>query len=321
LLGTEKVSSDHLDFLYRPGYERAVVRESLNYLELFQKTWDKIQFSDFADDSVIIGMLQADAVAHGFALLSNRTINICPYLRLPDSTVSFYDSLSANLRRNVRKRIRQLQKLGFGLQVVAETKKYLQIFQEMVRLHKMRWQADSLPGNFSDPRVLDFHRMLLSLETSSWQPRFFLLTNEDKIIAALYTFVYRDKLLGYQAGYDPAYNKYSPGSVLMTSVIEYAIGQHLIKEFDLLQGDEAYKWQWTNEYRRTMSYSLFQKKVKCGIQLVFDHGLQEVKRQFKRPVISRSRLQRPGEQFFDTNGDQVGNGRVGYKSNQLTHAI
>jgi CelD/BcsL family acetyltransferase involved in cellulose biosynthesis len=167
------------------------------------------------------------------------------------------------------------------MQEVTAYEDYPQAFQEMVRLHNLRWQAVSLPGNFSNGRILDFHRVLLSLKTVNWQPRFFLLANEGKSIAALYAFLHRDKLFYYQAGYDPDYDKYSPGMALIALILEYAIGQHL-REFDFLRGDESYKWKWTNEYRRTTTYSIFQQRVKCGIQFFLDNGLQEMKRQLKR---------------------------------------
>jgi len=310
-LGTEKVSSDHLSFLYRPGYERAVVREFLNYLEVHQKAWDNVQLSDFSDDSIIIGMLQAEAMARGFALLQNRATQVCPYLSLPECVASLYDGLSKKLSYNVRRSIRQLHKLGFKMQEVTADDDYPRAFQEMVRLHNLRWQAVSLPGNFSNIRILDFHRLLLSLKTANWQPRFFLLTNEGKNIAALYAFLYRDKLIYYQSGYDPSYDRYSPGMALMALIIEHAIGQHL-REFDFLRGDESYKWKWTREYRRTMTYSIFQQKVKCGIQLILEHSLQEMKRQLKRQTTSKPELDILHGLSRDENGEQTKDGKVSY---------
>ena len=105
-------------------------------------------------------------------------------------------------------------------------------------------------------------------------------------IAAIFAFQYRDKLLYYQAGYDPAYSKYSPGLTLMALVIEYAISKGL-KEYDFLRGDEEYKWKWTNDYRMTISFSIFQQKLSSGIRVVLDNLRMEIVRSLKGKRNSR----------------------------------
>jgi hypothetical protein len=56
----------------------------------------------------------------------------------------------------------------------------------------------------------------------------------------LYGFLYRDQLIYYQGGYDPAYLKYSTGVSLAALVMEHAIC-HSAREFDYFRGSEAYK--------------------------------------------------------------------------------
>lgn len=281
-LGTEKVSSENLGFLCRPGFERTLVHEFVNYLELHKREWDIVQLHDFSDDSVFIGMLQAETTQRGFALMVDRA-EICPYITLPSCTVAFYEKLSSNMRYNIRRRIRQLQNLGFKMEVVERLEEYGSAFQEAVRLHNLRWQMDSLPGNFRNEQVQTFHNELLSSKSRDWRPLFFFLTDGEQNIAVLYAFRFHDKLIYYQSGYDPVYAKSSPGMALMALVIEYAIDQKL-KEFDFLRGDEAYKWQWTNDYRRTLSCCIYQPNVRCSVEVILKQVSNEIRRLLKRTL-------------------------------------
>jgi CelD/BcsL family acetyltransferase involved in cellulose biosynthesis len=56
-------------------------------------------------------------------------------------------------------------------------------------------------------------------------------------------FVYNDRLLVYNSGYDPTnYAELSPGIVLTSHIIEDAIRRGM-RIFDFLQGDEIYKYR------------------------------------------------------------------------------
>ena len=284
-MGTENTSSEHLSFLYRSGFERAVVREFINFLERNKDQWDIVQIRDFADDTVIVGMLQAESKNRGFTLLFDRT-EICPYLTLPQSNDIFYANLSSNMRYNIRRRKRQLKKLGFEMHVKDKFDRNNSAFTEMVRLHNARWQMDSLPGNFRSQAIQTFHKELLVSKIEQCKPLLFFLSNNEMNIAAIYAFQCRDKLLYYQGGYDPAYSKYSPGLTLTALVIEYAISKGL-KEYDFLRGDEEYKWKWTNDYRMTISFSIFQQKLSSGIRVVLDNLRMEIVRSLKGKRNSR----------------------------------
>lgn len=56
----------------------------------------------------------------------------------------------------------------------------------------------------------------------------------------------------FQRGFDPAYDKYSPGSVLLAYQIEHAIGEHC-KGYDFLRGDHKYKQYIANDAREKVA--------------------------------------------------------------------
>jgi CelD/BcsL family acetyltransferase involved in cellulose biosynthesis len=59
----------------------------------------------------------------------------------------------------------------------------------------------------------------------------------------------------YLAGLDPKYASYSVGNLIIKYLLEICIDKGL-KEYDMLRGDEPYKYQWTRNYRRNLEIRL-----------------------------------------------------------------
>jgi CelD/BcsL family acetyltransferase involved in cellulose biosynthesis len=68
-----------------------------------------------------------------------------------------------------------------------------------------------------------------------------LTVNGDRA-ATYFNFDYEDQILVYNSGLNPDYAALSPGIVLISYNIQYAI-EHKRKVFDFLQGNEEYKYR------------------------------------------------------------------------------
>jgi len=75
-----------------------------------------------------------------------------------------------------------------------------------------------------------------------------LIHSEEKTIAAIGTFTFHKKILYFQAGFDPDYYRFSPGTVLFAQCISDAIADKA-DEFDFLFGDEEFKFAWSTVHR------------------------------------------------------------------------
>ncbi len=85
---------------------------------------------------------------------------------------------------------------------------------------------------------LEMARIFLQKE---WLELLFLEANDAKL-AALLNFKYRDIVYVYNSGYDPEFSRWSPGWVLISYSIQYAI-EGGIKNYDFLRGNESYKYR------------------------------------------------------------------------------
>jgi CelD/BcsL family acetyltransferase involved in cellulose biosynthesis len=74
------------------------------------------------------------------------------------------------------------------------------------------------------------------------QVRLSVFNREGVDIAATLSFLYRDRFLLYNSGYDPAHAAHSPGIAAVSHAMQDAIAEKAVA-FDFLSGDEPYKYQ------------------------------------------------------------------------------
>jgi CelD/BcsL family acetyltransferase involved in cellulose biosynthesis len=72
--------------------------------------------------------------------------------------------------------------------------------------------------------------------------RLSVFRREGADIAATLSFLYRDRFLLYNSGYDPAHAAHSPGIASVSHAVQDAI-EAGAAAFDFLSGDEPYKYQ------------------------------------------------------------------------------
>ncbi|KAG1694972.1 hypothetical protein GQR58_006896 [Nymphon striatum] len=81
----------------------------------------------------------------------------------------------------------------------------------------------------------------------------------DKPIAAHLWFTVHRKASIFRLVYDQDWKQYSPGSILMSYMMEYAIDVDNVEEIDFLTGNDRYKQDWMSE-RRERSGITFVKR-------------------------------------------------------------
>lgn len=201
------------------------------------------------------GLRQAGALveACGAAELGEVEIEpgeLMPYLRLPSSFDEYLAQQSANFRAEVRRRRRRLFESlpEVGLDPATTAPAVGQAMGELFRLHNLRRAQKHGRGLFRTPALCRFHRQAARALAARGAARVYVLRQRQQPIAALYGLEAGGRFLYFQSGFDPAFTRLSPGTVLLSLVIEDCIRRGL-KEFDFLRGEEMYKSRWTAEQR------------------------------------------------------------------------
>lgn len=240
-----------------------------------QNDWDLMYLSQVPQNSHLFNLLAKHRCSLPEFTLEEGAI--CPYLTLPFSKQGLMKSLSSNFRRNLKKRMRKLEK-DYGK---VELKEYRELgsldttMQIFFDLHQKRWGSKGEKGTFKNLAVRDTFLTKAKLFAEKDWLRLYFLTVNDKPIAAKYCFKYKQKLYGSLSGFDPSYSSYGVGNVLMLKVLERCIDQG-IREYDFMQGDELYKFDWTNKYRQNWNIIFVNKKPTSKLVRAITNGLKRI---------------------------------------------
>ena len=95
--------------------------------------------------------------------------------------------------------------------------------------------------------------------------RLAILYIEDKPAAAQFWFVAHGKASIFKLVYDEAWKQYSPGSILISYLMEHVIEIDKVGEIDFLTGNDAYKQDWMSERRQRWSVSFYKANKPRGV--------------------------------------------------------
>ena len=103
-----------------------------------------------------------------------------------------------------------------------------------------------------------------SLSAAGWL-RLAILYIEDKPAAAQFWFVAHGKASIFKLVYDEAWKHYSPGSILISYLMEHVIEIDKVGEIDFLTGNDAYKQDWMSERRKRWAVSFYKANKPRGV--------------------------------------------------------
>jgi CelD/BcsL family acetyltransferase involved in cellulose biosynthesis len=177
---------------------------------------------------------------------------LCPVLRLPSTFDEVLKQLGKNLRANLGRRRRQLERLhGAVLDTVRDPDELPSAMTDLFALHNARWQERGVGGAFAAEEIQRFHRLVAARFLERGWLRLHRLSAGGRTGAALYCFARGGRVLYYLSGFDLELSKLSPGNVILGHAIASAIDEGA-REFDFLRGDEGYKLEWTDHAHKTV---------------------------------------------------------------------
>jgi CelD/BcsL family acetyltransferase involved in cellulose biosynthesis len=237
--------SDYEDFV-GPTRRDELAAAFLGHLASQRKRWDLCDLNDLRDGSPIV---RAGKDGLRVELAHHR---MCPVIPLPPTWDAYHKALSKNTRANIGRRRRKLEKeFGAKLSTVGPGDDLPAAMEDLFSLHGARWNKRGVGGAFAAPEVRAMHHEIAPKFLARGWLKLHRLTTEEQCRATFYCFQLHERVYYYLSGFDPTLSKHSPGNVMMAYAVERAIGDGA-REFDLLRGDETYKYAWNAEDRQTM---------------------------------------------------------------------
>ena len=180
----------------------------------------------------------------------------CPVLELPDSWDGYLKLLGKNMREQIKRYPKRLEKEFAVEYSLAQTEGEMQIaLDDLFRLHGQRWRARGQTGVLATPKRQKFHRAVCSAFLKKDWLRLWTLRCDEKPVCVLLNYFYGGRYYFFIGGFDPNYSRWSVGVCLFSKVFARAIEEGAT-EFDFLKGEEEYKYRYgaTNRDYKTISW-------------------------------------------------------------------
>ncbi len=159
----------------------------------------------------------------------------------------------------------------------------------LFRLHDARWSERSEPSALAGPAIRAFHFEFAGAALERGWLRLTVMEVDEVPIAALYGWLIGGRWSYYQAGFDPAWSRQSPGFLLLAETIREAIEERA-SEYDMLRGDEAFKRRFATSSRAVRSVLLAPRGHQVHINAA---ALDRLRRAWRTlPAAPRARARR-----------------------------
>jgi len=246
-LGTKEgdVISEFMDIIYNPGDENTVIPAVFDFL-IRENICDDFSLHKLETSSKTISVLQRlSSDRQYFSILQEEYES--PYVSLPATIDDFLNSLSSSMRYKIRNNRKKLEKYPHVVfRKTLDNAELEKDFDELARLHQLRWQSRNFPGSFADKSFSLFQKTVMPLFLKNGHLDLWLLSIADKNVGALYNIRHNNNIYFYQGGLDASFDAgLTPGYLLHSYCIENAIQQGLSEYHFLLMGKlDEYKKQW-----------------------------------------------------------------------------
>jgi CelD/BcsL family acetyltransferase involved in cellulose biosynthesis len=196
------------------------------------------------------------APMHGYRTVVAMT-GRAPYVRLSGELPDHERSLSSNLRHDVQRRFRRLQELGAVSVHVADGREHLDdLLEDGFLVEQRSWKGRQGTAIISDRRTRLFYTALAHRAAVAGWLRLAFLRLDGQAIAFQLDLELRPSYYSLKIGYDPLYERFSPGKLLAYTMMSRAVATGFAS-YELLGTDEPWKHRWTHEAREQNVFRAF----------------------------------------------------------------
>lgn len=230
-----------------------------------ERLWEKITALSRAHDGAHLAQIPAESPLIALARSDGWRVTDaekCPVLELPPTWEEYLKLLGKNMREQIKRYPRRLEKQFTVEYSLAQTPRDIETaLNDLFRLHGARWRARGQTGVLATPRRQKFHRMVCAAFAERNWLRLWTLRCNNEAVCVLLNYLYNGKYYFFIGGFDPAYSRWSVGVCLFSRVLQRAIEEGAT-EFDFLKGEEEYKYRFGARNRDYKTVSLFQSTLR-----------------------------------------------------------
>jgi CelD/BcsL family acetyltransferase involved in cellulose biosynthesis len=186
-----------------------------------------------------------------------RPAGRAPYLRLARNLGVHERSLSRNLRHDVHRRMRRLCESGVvSVELSDGSARLDDLLEEGFRVEALSWKGRRGTAIASGEETTRFYTGLARWAASAGWLRLAFLRLDGRAIAFQLDLELRPRWYSLKIGYDPAFERFSPGKLLAYTIVSRAVATGS-EVYELLGRDEPWKERWTETAREQVAFRAF----------------------------------------------------------------
>ncbi|HUQ41816.1 MAG TPA: GNAT family N-acetyltransferase [Candidatus Limnocylindrales bacterium] len=189
------------------------------------------------EDTATLTALDAALSREGYRTTRERMVT-SPRITLADDFETYVQGLGKKERHELRRKLRRFEAAPGTSFRWANDRERPAVLDRFFALHRL---SRGEKAAFMTAEVERFFRDIADALAAAGRLRLGVVRAYDEDAAVLFAFAYRDTLALYNAAYDPALASLSLGIASHAFAIRDAIA-HGFKVYDLLRGDEPYKY-------------------------------------------------------------------------------
>ncbi len=245
-------TSEHLDIVARPGFERQVAEAIADRLRA-DPDWDRLWLWQVGGGSVTLSHFET-AMGEG---VTTKECDRAPFIDTSSDWDTLRRSYGRSMRRNLDYYSRRLFKThACQFQLVRTREEVEPAMDALVRLHQARWESLGAPGAFRAPGFETFLRAAARDAFESGHLRLWTLRIDGQIEAALIGFAEQGVLHYFQKGFNPAYAKWDLGTAMLALCVRECVADPEIRAFDFMGGGAPYKTVWARQSRVSLTSTI-----------------------------------------------------------------
>lgn len=214
-----------------PAYQELFLENVMQVLAN-RTTWDEIRLDGFEPRDI-------QTLLENYPQFTLRQ-RPCYCTNFPPNATpdSILEQLTSQARRAIRRNLRSYE--GAVVEWGDHVELAEEIFDDLIRLHQARWNAEGQPGAYASAPFLSFHKHLLKELVAHRQAVLVRVRRGDEVIGCSHLLIDRQRGLLYQSGHAPHESQRSPG-LLTDWLTLLACHQHGLTAFDFMAGETYHK--------------------------------------------------------------------------------
>lgn len=249
------------------------------------RLWQELQGFLRRQDGAHLTQIPADSPLVALARESGWTVTpaeTCPVLHLPGSMEEYTRSLGKNMREQIKRYPKRLEKQFRVEYELAETPQQVDVaLEDLFRLHGKRWRQRGQTGVLALPSRRKFHKLVCEGFLKRGWLRLWTLRLDGQAACVLLNYTHNGTYSFFIGGFEPELMRWSVGTCLFAKVFERAMeeGAHT---FDFLRGEEEYKYRYgaVNQHYVNLSWFAFSPRGRLlqgrvGLEAEFMRRLHE----------------------------------------------